>query len=101
MGWDITDTELKSNTAADGFGVFAFYTGLEDYPNVTSTSTPAPASVTPNNNLTYKMATTGKNVDLLWGTCPTDATGTYNVAPSGTQTGDYVWVIKLHPQLLL
>lgn len=182
-GWvgDITDTQLQSNTAADGFGVFAFYTGLEVYPNVTSSSTPVPVSVTPNNNkpnfmynqqvtwngtsslwkytplkywpndfsesdvdnqssaatgsttyggklsffayapyvtkadadadastgtgiigmsannfegnptITYKMASSGKNVDLLWGTCPTDAAGNYNVAPSGTQNGGYVW----------
>ena len=165
---------MKSNTKADGFGVFAYFTENSDYPNVTADPTPAPGSIDGNTNkpnfmynqkvtwnsslwgytplkywpndfantavdvpgatgsttyggklsffayapyvtkaaadgsgtgiismsdnnvagnptVTYKMASTGKNVDILWGTCPTDATGNYNVAPSGTQTGGYVW----------
>lgn len=173
---EITDTELKSDAKADGFGVFAYFTGNTNYPNVTADPTPAPGTVDANTNkpnfmynqqvawnstsslwgytplkywpndfantavdvpgatgsttyggklsffayapyvtkaaadgtgtgiismsdnnvagnptVTYKMASTGKNVDILWGTCPTDATGNYNVAPSGTQTGGYVW----------
>lgn len=47
--------------------------------------------MTGNPIITYKMASSGDNVDLLWGTCPTEATGNYSVAPSGTQTGGYVW----------
>lgn len=42
-----------------------------------------------NPTITYKMDANGKNVDLLWGTCP-DAEN-YSIAPSGTQSGDYVW----------
>ena len=172
-GWvgEISDTELKDNTKTSGFGVFAYYTGATDYPNVTAASTPAPATISENSNkpnfmynqqvkwdgtslwtysplkywpnefaaddvddkgaqgatargkvsffayapyvntasgsegitdmshndaegnptVTYKMASTGKNVDLLWGTCPEDANGTYNIAPNTTQTGGWVW----------
>ena len=42
-----------------------------------------------NPKITYKMAGDGKNVDLLWGTCP-DAE-LYNIVPNATQGGDYVW----------
>ncbi len=38
---NITDTELQSSTKANGFGVIAFYTGADDYPNSGSS---APAS---------------------------------------------------------
>lgn len=186
-GWvgDITDTELKASDKANGFGVFAFYTGNTVYPNVAAAK---PGTITANENkpnfmynqhvtweesstlwtysplkywpndfsssnvdnqspaatgtntattggnvsffayapyvasasgtegiiamsannakgnptITYKMASTGENVDLLWGTCPEDASGNYNVAPTGTptQTGGKVWGQNATPEIV-
>ena len=169
-GWEgnITDTELKQNDTFDdngdkltagtnGFGVFAFFTGTQDYGSHTSkypnfmyneriywdgssawkydVLKPWPNSNTTADNkgatgdasygtkvsffayapyvkettnwagegngiigmstnanegnptITYKLAESGKIIDLLWGTCPN--TKSYETVTGSTQTGHY------------
>lgn len=96
---DFADNDVDAQTpAAQGSTTYGGKVSFFAYaPYVaTASGTSGITAISANNvggnpTITYKMASTGKNVDILWGTCPTDATGNYNVAPSGTQTGGYVW----------